>query len=180
MWLRVWELGPSIKKCASYSRKTQSDCWWDTVMASAQLCPQLWETLRPGHSPCRLYCTVPGTSKHSPVQCLLFVSPACLPLTWLQLPVSLCSERETVWGFFWVLTVKQELSLLFTISLSCWTLERVKEADAPLYCNVGLTARQWRSLCSFTPWLICCLPHRHAHRCTFALLWFSIIKEAGR
>lgn len=27
-------------------------------------------------SPCRVYCTIPGISKHSPVQCLLFVWPA--------------------------------------------------------------------------------------------------------
>lgn len=112
-----------LKKWAHFVRKTQSDCWCDTVMALTRCRPQLRELLRSGHYPCRVYCTVPGTGKHSPVRCLLFVSPA-FPLTWLRLPVSLCSERETVWSFFWVWTVKQELSLLFTISLSCRTLKK--------------------------------------------------------
>lgn len=116
----------------------------DSVLSTALGNTQIW----PLSLQSLLHCTWHKQTFPCSVSAFCF---ACLPLTWLQLPVSLCSERETVWSFFWVLTVKQELSLLFTIFLSYWTLKKMKGADAPLYSNAGLSAKQQRSLCVFTP-----------------------------
>lgn len=136
MWLSVLELDISVKKkknCQFQQEDSHRTLWWhqiNTVHRSGK------------HSDLAILpveFTAPYLAQANILQfnvCFLIRLPssnlataACFTLLW---------KRDSLGLFFWGggSTVKQELSLFITIPLSCWTLDEVKGADAPLYCNV--------------------------------------------
>lgn len=133
VYLTTWPVWNEPVSTKRHSQTVDRTLWWQ--LGSVHSFQKF-----SGHSLCRVYCTVPGTSKHSPFQCLLQLPSSdlarapCFTLLWKQ-------DRLFFFSFGGGGGGDSNRSFLF-YSQSCSVANKLKQADTPLYCNTELWSGQ--------------------------------------